>query len=224
MDLDATAAVPAAFPPVPLPVFASGVALRARQTAWLLGAGASADAGVPTAGQLIDDMLDLARVEGGRLIEGDDEGLVVRRRNAERVEHGVDVGIRRRLDVNTQQLGAALDGLEDVGVARGIAGIDELLPRIDEVASGDRIAVGVLDVVTQVEGDRLPVRADVPARRQPGNDVELLVVEDEGRRGLAQDSDGRAVGRLGRILGGRCGARVSPTRPESPSRAQLRRR
>jgi len=31
--------------------------LRAWQTAWLLGAGTSADAGVPTAGQLIDELL-----------------------------------------------------------------------------------------------------------------------------------------------------------------------
>jgi hypothetical protein len=38
-------------------VFARSFALRARNTAWLLGAGASAEAGVPTAGQLIDQLL-----------------------------------------------------------------------------------------------------------------------------------------------------------------------
>lgn len=43
--------------PVPVGAFARGFALRAPQTAWLLGAGASADAGVPTAGQLIDELL-----------------------------------------------------------------------------------------------------------------------------------------------------------------------
>ena len=55
--LTATAAVTAAPVAVPVRVFARGFALRARQTAWLLGAGASADAGVPTAGQLIDELL-----------------------------------------------------------------------------------------------------------------------------------------------------------------------
>jgi hypothetical protein len=38
-------------------VFARGFALRAPQTAWLVGAGASADAGVPTASQLVDELL-----------------------------------------------------------------------------------------------------------------------------------------------------------------------
>ena len=57
MDPAATAAVIAAPDPVPVRVFARGFALRAPQTAWLLGAGASADAGVPTAGQLIDELL-----------------------------------------------------------------------------------------------------------------------------------------------------------------------
>jgi NAD-dependent SIR2 family protein deacetylase len=59
VDPAATAAVTAAPDPDPVPVrvFARGFALRARQTAWLLGAGASADAGVPTAGQLIDELL-----------------------------------------------------------------------------------------------------------------------------------------------------------------------
>lgn len=59
MDLGATAAVTAAPDPDPVAVrvFARGFALRAPQTAWLLGAGASADAGVPTAGQLIDELL-----------------------------------------------------------------------------------------------------------------------------------------------------------------------
>lgn len=51
------AAVPAAHNPVPVRVFARGFALRAAQTAWLLGAGTSADAGVPTADQLIDKLL-----------------------------------------------------------------------------------------------------------------------------------------------------------------------
>jgi SIR2-like domain len=37
--------------------FARGFALRAAQTAWLLGAGASADAHVPTASQLVDQLL-----------------------------------------------------------------------------------------------------------------------------------------------------------------------
>ena len=54
----ATAAVTAAPDPDPVPTcFARGFALRAPQTAWLLGAGASANAGVPTAGQLIDKLL-----------------------------------------------------------------------------------------------------------------------------------------------------------------------
>jgi NAD-dependent SIR2 family protein deacetylase len=57
VDHAATAAVTAAPDPVPVRVFARGYALRAPQTAWLLGAGASADAGVPTAGQLIDELL-----------------------------------------------------------------------------------------------------------------------------------------------------------------------
>ena len=57
MDSAATAAVAAAPNPVPVRVFARGFALRVPQTAWLLGAGASADAGVPTAGQLIDELL-----------------------------------------------------------------------------------------------------------------------------------------------------------------------
>ena len=57
MDPSATAAATAARAPVPVRVFARGFALRAAQTAWLLGAGASADAGVPTAGQLIDELL-----------------------------------------------------------------------------------------------------------------------------------------------------------------------
>jgi NAD-dependent SIR2 family protein deacetylase len=57
VDPAATAAVTAAPDPVPVRVFARGFALRAPQTAWLLGAGASADAGVPTAGQLIDELL-----------------------------------------------------------------------------------------------------------------------------------------------------------------------
>ena len=43
--------------PVPVLPFARGFALRASQTAWLVGAGASADAGVPTASQLIDELL-----------------------------------------------------------------------------------------------------------------------------------------------------------------------
>jgi NAD-dependent SIR2 family protein deacetylase len=43
--------------PLPVRTFTRGFALRASQTAWLLGAGASADAGVPTAGQLIDKLL-----------------------------------------------------------------------------------------------------------------------------------------------------------------------
>jgi NAD-dependent SIR2 family protein deacetylase len=51
------AALTAAPDPVPVRMFARGFALRAPQTAWLLGAGASADAGVPTAGQLIDQLL-----------------------------------------------------------------------------------------------------------------------------------------------------------------------
>lgn len=38
-------------------VFARGLALRARNTAWLVGAGTSAEAGVPTAGHLIDHLL-----------------------------------------------------------------------------------------------------------------------------------------------------------------------
>jgi NAD-dependent SIR2 family protein deacetylase len=50
-------AATAAPDPVPVRVFARGFALRASQTAWLAGAGASADAGVPTAGQLIDELL-----------------------------------------------------------------------------------------------------------------------------------------------------------------------
>jgi len=57
VDPAATAAVTAAPDTVPVRVFARGFALRAPQTAWLLGAGASADAGVPTAGQLIDELL-----------------------------------------------------------------------------------------------------------------------------------------------------------------------
>jgi NAD-dependent SIR2 family protein deacetylase len=59
VDPAATAATAAAPDPDPVPVrvFARGFALRAKQTAWLLGAGASADAGVPTAGQLIDELL-----------------------------------------------------------------------------------------------------------------------------------------------------------------------
>ncbi len=57
MDPAATAAVTAAPDPVPVRLFARGFGLRARQTAWLLGAGASADVGVPTAGQLIDELL-----------------------------------------------------------------------------------------------------------------------------------------------------------------------
>lgn len=57
MDPIVTAAVTAAPDPLPVRVFARGFALRAQQTAWMLGAGASADAGVPTAGQLIDDLL-----------------------------------------------------------------------------------------------------------------------------------------------------------------------
>jgi NAD-dependent SIR2 family protein deacetylase len=57
VDPAATAASAAAPDPVPVRVFARGFALRAPQTAWLLGAGASADAGVPTAGQLIDELL-----------------------------------------------------------------------------------------------------------------------------------------------------------------------
>jgi len=58
VDPLATAAVTAApADPIPVRVFARGFALRAPQTAWLLGAGASADAGVPTAGQLINELL-----------------------------------------------------------------------------------------------------------------------------------------------------------------------
>jgi NAD-dependent SIR2 family protein deacetylase len=59
VDPAATAATAAAPDPDPVPVrvFVRGFALRAKQTAWLLGAGASADAGVPTAGQLIDELL-----------------------------------------------------------------------------------------------------------------------------------------------------------------------
>jgi hypothetical protein len=59
VDQNATAALDAALLPVPVRVFARGFALRCRQTAWLLGAGASADAGVPTAGQLIDELLGI---------------------------------------------------------------------------------------------------------------------------------------------------------------------
>src|SRR6266851_4971830 len=57
MGVKAKAALAADPAPVPVRVFARGFALRARQTAWLLGAGTSADAGVPTAGQLIDELL-----------------------------------------------------------------------------------------------------------------------------------------------------------------------
>ncbi|HUB38110.1 MAG TPA: SIR2 family protein [Streptosporangiaceae bacterium] len=57
MDPIATGATMDAPDPVPVPVFARGFALRASQTAWLVGAGASADAGVPTASQLIDELL-----------------------------------------------------------------------------------------------------------------------------------------------------------------------
>jgi hypothetical protein len=57
VDPAATAATTVAPDPVPVRVFARGFALRAPQTAWLLGAGASADAGGPTAGQLIDELL-----------------------------------------------------------------------------------------------------------------------------------------------------------------------
>lgn len=45
-------------PPDPdLPAYARGFAQRAAHTAWLLGAGASADASVPTASQLVDQLL-----------------------------------------------------------------------------------------------------------------------------------------------------------------------
>ena len=55
MDTSDSAASESA--PVPVRTFARGFALRAPQTAWLLGAGASADAHVPTAAQMIDQLL-----------------------------------------------------------------------------------------------------------------------------------------------------------------------
>lgn len=55
MDTSDSAAPESA--PVPVRTFARGFALRAPQTAWLLGAGASADAHIPTAAQLIDQLL-----------------------------------------------------------------------------------------------------------------------------------------------------------------------
>jgi hypothetical protein len=43
--------------PVDLGVFARAWAVHTRKVAWLLGAGASAAAGVPTAGRIVDDLL-----------------------------------------------------------------------------------------------------------------------------------------------------------------------
>lgn len=57
MNIIFPAASAAARPPTPVPTFARGFVLRAAQTAWLLGAGASADAHVPTASHLVDDLL-----------------------------------------------------------------------------------------------------------------------------------------------------------------------
>ncbi|HEU4675296.1 MAG TPA: SIR2 family protein [Motilibacteraceae bacterium] len=55
--MDSSAPATSSVVALPVRTFARGFALRAPQTAWLLGAGASADAGVPTAGQLIDQLL-----------------------------------------------------------------------------------------------------------------------------------------------------------------------
>jgi NAD-dependent SIR2 family protein deacetylase len=55
--VDRSAPATSAVAPSSVRTFTRGFALRAPQTAWLLGAGASADAGVPTAGQLIDKLL-----------------------------------------------------------------------------------------------------------------------------------------------------------------------
>jgi hypothetical protein len=57
LNPSASPAINAALHPSSLRTFARGFALRTSQTAWLLGAGASADAGVPTADQLVDELL-----------------------------------------------------------------------------------------------------------------------------------------------------------------------
>lgn len=56
--------------PLDARVFSRGFALRARSTVWLVGAGTSAEAGVPTAGHLIDRLLaELYASDNGLLVD-----------------------------------------------------------------------------------------------------------------------------------------------------------
>src|SRR5207248_1311428 len=115
----------------------------------------------------------------GRVVELDHERVVVRRRQPESVEVGVDRAGAR--DVHVAVAARALDGLveERVHVARGQGGVEEVLPSIDQVTRHDRLAVAPLLVLAQVERVGQAVRRNVVARRAYRLDVAAVRLRAE---------------------------------------------
>ena len=122
------------------------------------------------------------RVMGGLLDEPrlrrrqlDDQREVVRRGDADLVREGIAVLLARVV------LLRAFDAVELIRVVRGQLGRQRPLPRIDEVARGDGIAVRPLAVLPQVERHGHAVGADIPALRQARHGFKRVRVQPDQR-------------------------------------------
>ncbi len=114
-------------------------------------------------------------------------------------EGGVDRRVARLGAVQLEDVGSALDRLEELLVVRRKARIDEPLPGVDDVTSDDRVAVAVLRV-SERERVGHPIRRDGRhGCRQRRHDVEVLVEIQETAAECVEHGDVRAGRRLRRV-------------------------
>ena len=113
---------------------------------------------------------------GGGVVQFDDEGFVVRRADAERIQ---------RLFA-FDDFFCVFDRIEEEAVFAADRRIDAAPPGIDEVACGDGGAVRP-GVVAQVEGVGFAVFRDVPFFGDAGDEVRARVFVDEADEHVAQD-------------------------------------
>ena len=121
-------------------------------------------------------MREQLRQIGGRVLELHDERVVVRRARAERGRRQRAVADRLRVPEDP----------EIVGIRRGRLGIEQALPREDEILCGDGMPVGP-HRFAQMEGPGHAVFRNVPALSRAGNRPRRRVERGEPHQYVAEN-------------------------------------
>ncbi|ENN87988.1 hypothetical protein RHSP_50437 [Rhizobium freirei PRF 81] len=136
---------------------------------------------------------------GRRVLERDFQRLVV---------DCLDAQLAQILDLALVDLFRVLDRVLQVGVLGGSLRIHQALKCKDEILSGDRVAVGPLDAVAQLEGIDLLVGGNGPARSLARNGIVLGILSHQTFENIAVDAVLPIAGNLLRVERSRVAAIV----------------